>query len=618
MSGAGERWVRFLRQYGPTANNENMFDEHIRRLAGRSDIRPLMFRHPLEQAVLGAFVGEAASSGVVVLTGTPGDGKSHLAAKIWEALRGDPGAWRSNEIYFTHSLQGHDGMPVRLHVIRDLTALPDEDAQGRYASKSELLTEVSARIFDPGGRDRFLVAANDGQLMEVWRRVDTPEARRAHKLLEARLMGDPDPEPGASLQFFNLSQVPSAQVLDLALNALLEHEGWLACYADADPDGFFGPNCPIRINYERLRAPEMQDRLRLLFRLCDYNDLHTPIRRVLLLLANAILGHPKARDRLLQPADVRERIAKADTHLASLYGNLFGANLSSIKQESLEIISYLRRFGIGHETTNRIDNILIFGAEDPHLRPYHAALLANDPIYGETPRYKAAQRAYLEQPDATAEDRDSFVEMLVEQRRALFFKIPESMADELQLWSLTVFAGAGDYLRDIAEPIAASLPVSRKVVAALVNGLNRVFTGMLVSYDRELLLAVSLSYSSARVSPLLEDRIAVQSRGRSERVDIGPSPRGFPTLNVVLPNGRCCSLRLNLTRYEFLMRVSEGALPGNFSRECYEDILAFKSALLAAGSAHADEGGSEELGFRLLSLDASGAPIEKLVEIARA
>ena len=55
------------------------------------------------------------------------------------------------------------------------------------------------------------------------------------------------------------------------------------------------------------------------------------------------------------------------------------------------------------------------------------------------------------------------------------------------------------------------------------------------------------------------------------------------------PDGTVRSLRLNLTRYEFLMRVGDGALPGNFSRECYEDILAFKSALLSAvNQAHAE------------------------------
>jgi hypothetical protein len=94
--------------------------------------------------------------------------------------------------------------------------------------------------------------------------------------------------------------------------------------------------------------------------------------------------------------------------------------------------------------------------------------------------------------------------------------------------------------------------------------------------------------------------------------------RGFPFLDVSLPDGTTRSLRLNLTRYEFLMRVSDGALPGNFSRECYEDILAFKSALLAATAQSrpvADGDKPKELMFRLLTLDAAGHPVDNVVEV---
>ena len=40
---------------------------------------------------------------------------------------------------------------------------------------------------------------------------------------------------------------------------------------------------------------------------------------------------------------------------------------------------------------------------------------------------------------------------------------------------------------------------------------------------------------------------------------------------------------LTLIRYEFLSRIAlEGAFPASFSKECYEDLLAFKSQLIAA------------------------------------
>ena len=154
-----------------------------------------------------------------------------------------------------------------------------------------------------------------------------------------------------------------------------------------------------------------------------------------------------------------------------------------------------------------------------------------------------------------------------------------------------------------------------------MKGLNRIFTGMLVETERDLLLATSLSYSGARISQLLADRISVAPRGgRAEKVDIALR-NDFPSFDVHLPDGTVRSLRLNLTRYEFLMRVGDGALPGNFSRECYEDILAFKSALLSAvNQAHIASGDDDQstLTFHLFSLDATGNPMDDIVEVSRA
>ena len=222
-------------------------------------------------------------------------------------------------------------------------------------------------------------------------------------------------------------------------------------------------------------------------------------------------------------------------------------------------------------------------------------------------------------PDPQNGDRHAFLDMLVEQRRGLFFKIPDDDADELKLWKLTVFTGAGDYLSEIAEPLERQMRISRHTLSRLVKGLNRIFTGLLVSTDRELLLATSLAHSGARMSQLIEDRIAINARGRQEKIDIALH-RGFPHLEVTLPDGETRRLALNLTRYEFLIRVSEGALPGNFSRECYEDILAFKSALLGAAAAdrHHEPDDEPDLSFRLLSLDNSGNAVDEIVEIANA
>ena len=464
-----------------------MFDEHIRKSADRLKVRPISFQHPLQVDLLALFDKEALPQ-CAVLTGTAGDGKSHLCGRIWEALGGSAEEWAADEVYFQlHTTVG--GQHTLVHVIRDLTALPDKDPKGRYTTKAALLEHLSTILFDPNAGELFLLAANDGQLIETWRKVGSGSvATRASAVFEARLMDDVDPEQGARLAFFNLSRVPSATVFDLSLDGFLNHEGWQDCYTEAEEDGLFGPNCPIRKNYELLKSPLVRSRLRALFQLCDFNELHAPIRRVLMLLANSVLGHPDARDRLLLPRNVRDVLTNGTRYKASLYSNLFGANLSSTKRESLEIFDYLGRFGIGHETTNRIDNILIFGSQDDTLREYFNLLVKPDSFYGNTERFRAAQLEYIETPEAVTDDRHVFVEMLTEQRRGLFFKIPDDLADELKLWDLSVFTGAGEYLAQVAEPLRNGSRVSGRIIGRLVKGLNRIFTGMLVETERELLL----------------------------------------------------------------------------------------------------------------------------------
>jgi hypothetical protein len=295
---------------------------------------------------------------------------------------------------------------------------------------------------------------------------------------------------------------------------------------------------------------------------------------------------------------------------------VFGGNLTETRRESLEVFQYLNRFRIGHETTNRIDNILIFGDADDNFRPYFQALLKDDTFYGADSSYYAAQTAYIEAAEGDETAARTFLDLLVGQRRGLFFKIPARQEEELALWELTVFKFAGEYQQRVVGVLRKGQRVERPILSRLVRGLNRVFVGMLVNADREILLATSLSYSTAKVSQILEDRIPVGPR-RREWVEI-VSERGRPALAVQLDEEIRCSLPLNLTRYEFLSRVAEGVLPGSFSRECYEDMLAFKTRLLACLAkrrALEDPDAEAALSFRLMSLDASGNATDVVVEV---
>jgi hypothetical protein len=606
-------WIRFLRGYGPVPKNENMYDELIRSSAERLGVEQLAFAHPASERVLAAIGSSSPTS--VVLTGTAGDGKTYLCRQVWEALGGDSAEWRSENPLLSMRLPKDTvESPYRvLHVIRDLSAWAPVRGTNWRPDREALLQRFANTLFEPKGNSEiFLIAANDGQLMDSWHRLQkTTAIVRAGEILETMLVEDSSQLSEIALCFLNLSRQSSADLFNRALDALLAHPGWGACSdLNATAGEFFGPECPIRRNVETLGTTLVRTRLCSLMELCDFNQVHIPIRQILLLLSNAILGHPDAKDGLLAASDVPEIIRRDTVAKASVYNNIFGGNLPESRRSTRLVFNALERFGIGKETTNRIDNVLIFGDADESLRPYFERFLLADRFYGADASFLAAQRDYIEGADDDDEKNTEFLGQLISQRRALFFKIPEGEAADLQLWQLTVFSYAGEYLTEVISRLKSGREVARPIVSRMAKGLNRVFTGMLVSDDRDLLLATSLTVSDGRVSRLLEDRVSVDAR-RGDYVKIvmhDSIADGAPVLETVLAGGEPCILPLYLTRFEFLSRVAAGALPSSFSKECYEDMLAYKTRLLAslsearARSSHRRDG----LSFQLLSLDDSG------------
>ena len=607
-------WIKFVREYGPVPSKDNLFDENLRRRSKRLGIAQVEFKHPFEDTVLACFEPGSKAPGSVVLTGTAGDGKTSLCARVWERLNGDPLHWNSKATHFPMPVQWN-GSVVMLHIIRDLSAWVPEQGATWPDDKLDLMTRFARSLFEAEPKEFFLIAGNDGQLGETFRRIEDADVARAWAAIEDLLVAGQSEKPGVRFSLFNLSQVSSVELFRLAVDAFLAHEGWNVCRAEASgPDSLFGANCPIRRNYEILGAAQTRMRLASLLELCDQNGLHVPIRQIFILLANAVLGHAEVKDGLMIAADVPSVLAADTRHLASIYNNLFGGNLSVARRGGSAIFDYFERFQIGTETTNRFDNILIFGESHPALQKKFEQYLANDVFYGAGPAYLAAKREYVEGADENPEAAQAFLNLLVSQRRALFFKITSELSPELGPWDLTVFRYGGEYLSEILPAVRGNTAVRRVILSRLVRGTNRIFTGMLVGSDRWLLLASSASLSQARVCRFLDDKLSVAPR-RGERVEIVPEGR-FPSLRVDLGDGLTCFLRLTLTRYEYLSRVAEGAMPSSFSKECFEDVMAFKSRLMRElGKRTGEETPSGELVFRVLGVDASGSAMEEPIGV---
>ncbi|MEZ4405719.1 MAG: hypothetical protein R3A52_04365 [Polyangiales bacterium] len=167
-------WVTFLRQYGPVANNDSLYDEHIASAARRAKVRPLRFdTGGVLEELIENFNDEQPRS--VVLTGTAGDGKTFLCREVWSALGGAASVWDGNEKVRELTLR-HG---ARLVVIKDLSELTVDE--------SPLLAPMADAMFVLRPRAVYLVAANDGQLRQAWERVpDSELVVAARKFIDHR------------------------------------------------------------------------------------------------------------------------------------------------------------------------------------------------------------------------------------------------------------------------------------------------------------------------------------------------------------------------------------------------------------------------------------------------
>jgi hypothetical protein len=201
----------------------------------------------------------------------------------------------------------------------------------------------------------------------------------------------------------------------------------------------------------------------------------------------------------------------------------------------------------------------------------------------------------------------------------MFFKIAPGFEEELTLWELTVFKYAGEYLESVVNTLKQGAAVKRPILSRLIKGLNRVFTGMLINSDRELFLATSGNNSQAKVSRILIERVSVDPN-KGEKISIQYDRRAEKVLlSIFFAPDLSVDFNLTLIRYEFLSRIAmEGALPASFSKECYEDLLALKSQLIATHTKRRQRdghltGSSVRLG--LLALTDQGMPDPRYVEV---
>jgi hypothetical protein len=567
-------WVRFLRSYGPTPNNLTLFDEFVADNLVKARVKPITLSSPqLENIKQRVRSGEPGS---ILIAGTAGDGKTYHCRGLWTYLGGAEKDWTAKTTVKQLTLA--DGRHAVF--IKDLSELSDEESDAALTLMENSMSGHETQTF-------VVIAANHGQILErlrdLGKRQGRPHAMRK-PIQDAFLQYG---EPPAGLSIFDLSRTTRRESLSEVLKAVAGHQEWencKRCSLQAD-----GRVCPIYENRSRVLG-ELDNalfakRLGDVVEVSRLNGWHLPVRDLLALASNIILGHGNAKlakEGLMACADVAKIQEKGAVEDASLYGNVFGSNLPPRRAMSRPVFRALASFGVGSETTNGADGLMVYGADDPKLLDTFNRLLASDPVYGATQGYLASLQRYLEGEEAARIENGAqeFLERLQAQRRRLFFTIPEA-EKEYNHWLMTAFRFAGEYL-EMIDSLTDGKSVSESTRARMVRGLNRVMTGLLIENNDKLFVASSGGFTQSRISVLCDTEVSARRSGGvgmrikldvlTERVEIDVA--------LAVGAGYSASFTLSPVRFEFLCRVAEGALPGSFSNECLEDMLAFKAKLL--------------------------------------
>lgn len=565
-------WVRFLRSYGPTPNNLSLFDEFVSAALAKAKVNPIRLKSPQLEKIVERV--RSGAPGSVLVAGTAGDGKTYHCRSLWSELGGTDREWAGPEP--VKKLPIEDGRVAVF--VKDLSELSDEqgdDALG-LLERSVLGEETN----------KFLVlAANHGQILERLRALGHRQGR-THPLRkpiqDAFLQAGPGHE---RLAVFDLSKTAHRHSLEDSLDAVAGHPAWSNCSeCSLDREGRV---CPISENRRRLLgesdARRMAKRLGDLVEIAKHNGAHLPVRDLLALAANMILGHPAAREGLMSCSDVARIQQAGDVEKGSIYGNVFGANLPKRRVLSRPVFRALLAFGIGEETSNAADGLIVYGPDDSKLSDAFKRLVASDPVYGANPSFLAAQGRYLEGEEGARLDDGAadFLKRLESQRQRLFFTLPEGEPD-FRFWDLTAFRFAGDYLQAISA-LSERKAIAEMARARLARGLNRIMSGLLLENADKIFVASSGGFTHSKISVLcdteLPARRAPGGLGMAIKLD---EKTGRPCIDIAVALGSRGSVSLPLSpiRFEFLCRVAEGALPGSFSNECLEDLMAFKARLL--------------------------------------
>ena len=585
-------FFKLLAAYAPTSQNKASYDEHVSRYVKKLGVKEINIDNGLFIKLFNTFREDPKS---IIISGSAGDGKTYLLRKLYESFDGNTSKWSKD--YIPELIYNNK----KIKFIKDFTEIESKD-------KIDVLNGLYQSIYKDTN-ELYIIAANDGILTDTLREY-IKENDYFSELLNNIEKNIENNGANTELTLLDLSQTSSYKNFELLLNEVLkscdEYES--DCPSLVNNDIF----CPIHSNIELLKQSHIQKQLISVIRSCDLNYNHITLRKLFMLISNMILGY-KGEKRIFTCCNdaieyFKESHQKSD---ASFYNNIFADNLSKSKQEQSPF-KELRELKIGYETTNNIDNFILFG-DIKHSELYMKELL--NPFFNFN-TFNGVRENYLNESD---EDISNEIQKyLIFLRRHLFFNYQkEIILDNITICSkdLITYEYSEVFYTEVITPLKQNLKVSKHIIKDLALGLNRVFLGELLSKDAndKLYIATSLTGTTSKLSSEILSSIVFNQKHINQGIHL-QIINGFDdeycriNLEIEYNSKSIVKLEMDLHMFEFLQRIADGILPTSFSVEYYERVLTFKSQIINYILEHQDL--EQDISFNLFTLNDSEGTIQ--------
>jgi hypothetical protein len=559
----GNQFIPYLNRYTTASpEHEAAFDEFITETTPPSGL-PLRIQTKTEAFVRSQVLNSGTQPPSIILTGNAGDGKTYLCRQIIESFQ--PGSFTGwgNEPGWAIT---RDGQTLR--VIKDLSELGSE-------SGGAILRELAATIEQENPTTTFLIAANEGRLRYL---LNQEQLSKLHAYVDQQLRQGTQVND-QHLIVMNLNNVTTSSYVTPALAWLTDPVHWQACQGCP---AFAA--CPIRFNAERLRSAHIAPRLKLLYQVLEYLDIHITIRDMLIHLTYTLTG---ALD--CQTVIERSRHLGWQTHRHVYYENVWGEEAEESFRRKVAAISYLRRLNIGGHSLFEIDDFIVNGRPaDPQAHIEYGQLFA-PAVDLDDRRFEQDRMAYLRGGATSPQPNEDhpLLGWLVHCRRKLFFE----WGNNTQANRLAAFLFLPDYLRLLHVERGALDQAKR----SLALGLNRAFSRLYINDTEHLYVTAQYARAVDQRIPIVRVKLPVDYMRLIPQSTLAPAydyETRYLLLEIPPPpyvHSQPIQWQVDLLRFEYLMRLAEGGTYNILADECELAIRLLKDDILTRFAADEDE-----------------------------